>query len=232
MLGYEAIENDMIIINKNEYVMVLDCSLINMKSKNETEVQKTIGRFKETVNGLRISHQWRRINMVLDIHDYVQEMKSIKQHVDPIRAKWINPYIGFIEKQKEEKKMMESELKLIIGYRVGQETNEVDRSTQKMIKDVINSFIPKKNFFKSMDENEKMQEVSEIFKGIEDDLKESLKKIRSGIKRLKTDELETYMYKAYRREMAVIQRWEEVPINGIPLHVEGKEDEHVKVAQV
>jgi len=215
ILGFDFITNEMIVIDKLTYRMVLEVSKVNLKSKDRDETAQIIHDFKETVN-VPFSLQWQRITRILDIEPYTNQLeREAKESNDEIEREFLPIYKKHLLNEIESKKMMSSKTFLVIGYRIGQQTDEVDKS----FKSLLQSFLPKKNLFARMSEEEKVQEVSQIFRTIEDGMNESLRKIRSSVRRLSDDELYMYLYETNRKNLALVQRWGNFPLSVTPIEI-------------
>ncbi|MDB5054056.1 MAG: hypothetical protein JWM44_2106 [Bacilli bacterium] len=225
ILGFDDIDGNMIIINKNEFRMVLEIGKVNMKSRDEKNVKEIIETFKQTINLLKFPVQWERTTRVFDLHNYLLNLTDeTKDIVNPVRLELLDIYKKFLGDQVETQKMTSSQTHLIIGFRVGQMQTEINRSISFFIKSMI---FPKKNIYATMSYDEKIIEVSDIFKRIEANLKSSLRKIGSNCRRLEDDELHVVLYQSLRREMAIIQRWGNIPENGIPMRVSEVDDQEI-----
>jgi hypothetical protein len=227
ILGFNDIKRDMILIDKFEFRMAIECKKVNLKSLDDEELEEVVNELKTTLNLLKIPSQWWRIARVTDIEPYIKEIdqKTINE-TDEARKRFLPFYKNHIEYETSTKKLMSNSVYLIIGFRLGSnvygEINKSIKETAKMLLNgIVTSFFPKKNFLLTMTEEERLQEVSKVFNDIEVSIHNSLLKINSGVRRLHDDELYQIVYNAMRREMAIVQRWGNIPLNGIPISVRG-----------
>lgn len=230
ILGFDQISEDMIVINKNEFRMVLECSRVNMKSLDEKELEETIDVFKETINQIRYPVQWLRVTKVLDMHRYIKDLeRQAEEAKEDVRKEFLMIIRNHIEREIEVKRLTTSEIYLVIGYRIGQQQTEISRSFADTIRAISKSLFSR-NYFLSMSDNERVEEVSKIFNDIQESLTSSLKKIGSRVRRLRDEELYQLLYQSYRRDMANVQRWGKYPANGIPMKVRDLDAEIVQDA--
>jgi hypothetical protein len=217
ILGFDDIVDNMIMIDKQTFIAIFECSKVNLKWRDDKEVEEIIQSFKETVHQLKFPSQWQRVTRVLDLDKYLGNIHQKSERTEnQIKKRFLPIYKKHIEQQINKERLMSSKIYLAVGYKIGQQNTDINKSTVNFLKSLI---MPTRNYFKTMNQEEKIQEVSMIFTALEDDISGSLRKVGSKARRLQDEELNQLLYESYRKDLALIQRYGNHPVNGIPIRV-------------